>query len=82
LEYLKQEMKERKSEVLETFDWTLENVEGIPEQQNGSDCGMFTCKFAECLSREGNLDFIKQENMNYYRRRMIYELLRKDIMFP
>jgi sentrin-specific protease 1 len=82
MEYMSHEMKERKNEVLEIADWSLENVRGIPEQENGSDCGMFTCKFAECLARESKLDFVKQQNMNYYRERMIYELLKKDLMFP
>ena len=31
--------------------WKLECAEDIPQQDNGSDCGMFICKFAEYISR-------------------------------
>ncbi len=75
-------MRDRKGQTLNPDEWTLENVEDdVPQQQNGSDCGVFTCKFAEYLSRDANLTFV-QENMNYYRDRMIYEIIEKDLLFP
>jgi sentrin-specific protease 1 len=74
-------MKERKGVLINKEDWELENVEETPQQQNGSDCGMFSCKVAEYLSRDAELTFT-QENMNYYRERMIYEIFRPEILFP
>lgn len=74
-------MKERKGQLLNRDEWTLDNVEGVPQQQNGSDCGVFTCKFAEYLSRDARLTFL-QENMDYYRDRMVYEIIKNDLLFP
>ncbi|KAI1283816.1 Sentrin-specific protease 1 [Halotydeus destructor] len=50
----------------------------LPQQMNGSDCGMFTCKFADYLSLGKPFSF-SQDNMPYYRRRMIYEILTKTL---
>ena len=46
---------------------------------NGSDCGMFACKFAEYLSRDAALSFT-QEHMPYFRRRMVYEIVTKTLL--
>lgn len=81
LNYLAQEMRERKGTLLNKEEWELENVDDVPQQQNGSDCGVFTCKFAEYLSRDADLTFV-QENMNYYRERMVYEIIENDLMYP
>ena len=53
----------------------------IPQQMNGSDCGMFACKFAEYLSRGADITFT-QDDMPYFRRRMIYEIVAAKIMHP
>lgn len=29
----------------------------IPQQMNGSDCGMFACKYAEYITREAPITF-------------------------
>lgn len=81
MNYLAQEMRERKGTLLNKEEWELENVDDVPQQQNGSDCGVFTCKFAEYLSRDADLTFV-QENMNYYRERMVYEIIENDLMYP
>jgi len=44
-----------------------------PTQQNGFDCGVFTCTMAEYLSRDMPLLF-SQEDMPVIRRRMAYEI--------
>ena len=46
----------------------------IPLQDNGSDCGVYTCKFAEYLGQRLDLDFSAQD-MPYFRRRMLVDLL-------
>ena len=53
----------------------------IPQQMNGSDCGMFTCKFAEYISRRARFTF-SQNDMPYFRKRMIAEIVNNDIIFP
>lgn len=56
-------------------------LKDIPRQMNGSDCGMFACKFAEYLSRDADITF-GQEEMPYFRDRMVYEIVKKQIMHP
>ena len=46
---------------------------------NGSDCGMFACMFAEVLSRDDEIKF-DQEDMPYFRRRMIYEIITMQLL--
>ena len=81
LQYVQDEYKDKKKEELDTSDWRTIVVRDIPQQMNGSDCGMFTCKFAEYLSRKAKLTF-SQENMPYFRRRMVYEIVKNNLMKP
>lgn len=77
-EYLQDEhMDKKKSPLQDTFELVKE--EGIPKQFNGSDCGMFACKYAEFISRNAKFTF-DQTNMSYYRRRMIYEIISKRLL--
>ena len=48
--------------------------DACPKQNNGSDCGMFSVKFADYRSRDLALDF-GQRNMQHFRRRTAWELL-------
>ena len=48
-------------------------------QHNGSDCGVFMTRTADYLARDGVLDF-GQEDMPYFRRRMVVEILRTELM--
>ncbi|XP_022672379.1 sentrin-specific protease 1-like isoform X2 [Varroa destructor] len=79
LDYLVSEMKDKKKEPLDISEWKLVNVEGLPQQNNGSDCGMFACKYAEYASRDARLNFT-QGDMPYFRKRMIVELLDRKLM--
>ena len=55
--YLKDEHSDKKAGAqFDLSNWNCLHVKDIPQQMNGSDCGMFTCKFAEYLSR-GKLTF-------------------------
>lgn len=53
-----------------------------PQQENGYDCGVFTCQFLEALSRGEEMFRFTQQDMAYLRRRMIWEIghaqLRED----
>lgn len=33
------------------------NLQEIPQQMNGSDCGMFTCKYAEYITKDKPITF-------------------------
>ncbi|TKR77351.1 hypothetical protein L596_018345 [Steinernema carpocapsae] len=78
-EYLEQEAKDKKKEVIDTSGWKLETRKDIPRQMNGSDCGMFACKFAEYASRRAPINFT-QHHMPYFRQRMVHEICTKRLM--
>ena len=58
---------------------TMPYSQEIPEQLNGCDCGVFTCKYAEYLSQDKAFDF-DQGDMPYFRRRMIWEMVKKTLL--
>jgi len=77
--YLVEEHMDKKKSAFNLDGWSYECVKDIPQQMNGSDCGMFTCKFAEYITRRAPINF-SQEHMPYFRRRMIYEILTLQLM--
>lgn len=72
-DYLKEESLDKKKQPFDMTGWTKENVQGIPQQENGSDCGVFSCMYAEFVCRNRPIVFT-QQNMNYFRMKMIYEI--------
>lgn len=54
--------------------WTDFVAADCPQQNNGCDCGVFTCKFADFLSRDAPLTFA-QQHMPYFRARLTHEIL-------
>lgn len=72
-QYLKDESLDKKKEHFDTSDWTIECVRDCPQQRNGSDCGVFSCMFAEFLSRDSKISF-DQQHMQYFRRKMVCEI--------
>lgn len=77
--YLEAESLDKKNQKLDTSDWTLETVKDKPNQLNGSDCGMFTCKYAEYICRDAKFTFT-QEDMPYFRKRMVYEIVKAKLL--
>ena len=57
--YLKDEWFEKKGgELPDANEWKIVGaVDGVPQQQNGFDCGVFACMFADFLSRDRPLSF-------------------------
>ncbi|XP_068454762.1 sentrin-specific protease 1 [Clinocottus analis] len=80
-EYLQQESKDKKGEKMDTSDWTLHSKKRneIPQQMNGSDCGMFTCKYADYITKDKPITFT-QNHMPYFRRRMVWEILKHKLL--
>lgn len=72
--YLQQEHLDKKRAEYDMSEWEMSNVKKIPQQMNGSDCGMFACTFAEFLTRDAKITFT-QEDMPYLRRKMAVEIL-------
>ncbi|ODV95592.1 hypothetical protein PACTADRAFT_22728, partial [Pachysolen tannophilus NRRL Y-2460] len=67
------------SDVDYAKDYTFYPLIKCPQQQNGSDCGVFTCTFVEYLSRDMGLNF-SQSDMPNLRRRMCYEILSEALI--
>jgi len=81
LKYLQDEHLDKKKSTFDISDWKAVIVKEIPQQMNGSDCGMFTCKFAEYLSRNAPITF-SQADMPYFRKRIIYEIVKNQLIHP
>lgn len=82
LDYLRSESNDKKKQDFDDENWKMLNCYaeiGIPQQRNGSDCGVFACIYAEYLTRGAELTFT-QEHMGYFRKKMIYELIVKRIL--
>ena len=78
-EYLIEEHLDKKgtdgSAELDFNNWVLESPKGIPCQQNGYDCGVFACTFAEYRSRNAEFTF-SQKDMVYFRNKISYEIVK------
>ena len=61
--------------------WKQVIAKKIPQEENGSDCGMFTCKFAEYCSRRARFTF-SQSNMPYFRKMMVWEIVKNKLLSP
>ncbi|KAF9229640.1 cysteine proteinase [Gyrodon lividus] len=72
--YLELEHQNKKKEPLDLTDWEDYDPEDTPQQENGYDCGVFTCQFLEALSRGEDVFNFSQKDMTYLRRRMIWEI--------
>ncbi|NXH60101.1 SENP1 protease, partial [Rhabdornis inornatus] len=81
LQYLKQESLDKKRKEFDTNGWALlsKKSQEIPQQMNGSDCGMFACRYAECISKDKPINFT-QQHMPYFRKRMAWEILHRKLL--
>lgn len=79
IKYLQEEHLDKKNCNYDTSNWSLTNMKDIPQQMNGSDCGMFSCTFAEFLSRDAKITF-SQDDMPYLRRKMIVEIIQGRLL--
>ena len=77
--YLADESLDKKKKAFDFAGWKDIMPKDIPEQMNGCDCGVFMSKYAEYKSRFVKFTFT-QENMPYFRKRMIFEILSKQLM--
>ncbi|XP_029642076.1 sentrin-specific protease 1 [Octopus sinensis] len=77
--YLCEESLDKKIVPFDLNGWTTITVKNIPYQMNGSDCGMFACKYADYITRELPITFT-QADMPTFRRLMVYEILKKKLL--
>lgn len=73
-EYLNAEHKDKRKKPFDFTGWIDYTHPETPQQENGYDCGVFTCQFLETLSRGEEAFNFTQRDMAYLRRRMIWEI--------
>ncbi|OBA21812.1 cysteine proteinase, partial [Metschnikowia bicuspidata var. bicuspidata NRRL YB-4993] len=71
--------KESERLLMPQIAYTLHANVKTPQQQNGFDCGVFTCTVAKCLSEQLPLSF-SQKDMRLIRRRMAYEIINNNLL--
>jgi sentrin-specific protease 1 len=72
--YIDLEHQNKKKEPFDFTGWEDHEPDDTPQQENGYDCGVFTCRFLEALSRGEEKFNFSQRDMAYLRRRMIWEI--------
>ncbi|XP_078206555.1 sentrin-specific protease 2 isoform X20 [Callithrix jacchus] len=80
-QYLQDESKTKRNIDLNLLEWTHYSMKPheIPQQLNGSDCGMFTCKYADYISRDKPITFT-QHQMPLFRKKMVWEILHQQLL--
>ncbi|TFK76849.1 cysteine proteinase [Pluteus cervinus] len=73
-DYLDAEHRNKRGRPFDFTGWEDYFLSSTPQQQNGYDCGVFTCQFLETLSRGVEEFNFTQKDMPYLRRRMIWEI--------
>ncbi|KAJ9594545.1 hypothetical protein L9F63_027471 [Diploptera punctata] len=76
MKYLTDERVARKVPV---HVWKTENAQNLPQQMNGSDCGVLSCMYAEFICRNADFTFA-QKDIPYFRHKMIYEIYRCKLL--
>ncbi|WRT63527.1 uncharacterized protein IL334_000432 [Kwoniella shivajii] len=76
--YLTDEHMERKKKSFNFDGWTNEFNDHTPQQDNGSDCGVFSCQTLEMITRGRDLKDQSFEfdssNMPFFRKLMVLEI--------
>ena len=78
--YLQSEHINKKGRDFDFNEWIDFWSENTPQQNNGFDCGVFTCMFMNCLSKGLDVDNavngfgFNQDNMSYLRKKLIIEI--------
>jgi sentrin-specific protease 1 len=73
--YMEDESRTHRGLSVDLSDWAYFTPQPVPQQQNGSDCGVFTIEFAECRSRRAALTF-SQRDMPFFRRKIALDIAR------
>ncbi|XP_058054847.1 sentrin-specific protease-like [Anopheles bellator] len=77
--YLCEESQDKRKTPFDKADLTKQNIRDCPRQQNGSDCGVFSCMFAEFLTRDRPITF-GQTDMQYFRQKMMVEIVQGQLL--
>jgi len=78
-QYIVDEYKTKRDDELDISDWRVYTPGGtIPQQDNIYDCGVFMCQFAETIGSGNSIQYISQQDMPYYRKRMLLEIIHNN----
>ncbi len=87
LKYFSDEAKAKGKTDVNIQDWTVEYcncgsnvVQNLPQQQNGTDCGMFSIYYADFLSDDLPFDF-SQDDIPEFRRKVCAAILKGDLNY-
>ncbi|PPQ63528.1 hypothetical protein CVT24_004756 [Panaeolus cyanescens] len=72
--YVEAESLNKKKKPFDWDGWVDWAPETTPQQENGFDCGVFTCQILRAVSRGDEEFAFSQKDMPYLRRRMIWEI--------
>ncbi|XP_035312538.1 sentrin-specific protease 2-like isoform X1 [Cricetulus griseus] len=80
-QYLQEESKAKRNIDLDPSEWKqyCMSAEEIPLQLNMNDCGVFTCKYADYISRGQPINF-SQQHVPLFRKKMVWEILHKRLL--
>jgi len=78
LEYLKDDHRDKLHRPLPLKEWDFATPTH-PVQDNGMDCGLFVCTFAEYVSRNAALNF-DHTYMPFFRQLLAYKLTIKQLI--
>lgn len=78
-EFLKFESLNKKKVQFDMSDWKMNNVQNIPLQEVDGDCAVFSCMFAEFVTRKLPIEFT-QNDIPYFRKKMAYEIIKGKML--
>ena len=76
--YLKREQRDRGGSVFLAGKLKKYVMRELPLQTNAFDCGVFVCKYAECVTRRAPIDFT-QANVPSLRQSMRREIVNSKV---
>lgn len=74
LRWVRDEAQDKGVKDFDPEAWRTAEVK-VPQQNNSDDCGVFTCKFGDWVSRGWKQFTFTSEHMEYFRSRIAHELL-------
>ncbi|TFL06452.1 cysteine proteinase [Pterulicium gracile] len=80
--YLDSEHRNKKKKPFDFTGWEDYSPDDVPQQENGYDCGVFTCCFLEAISRGEDAFRFTQQHMPYLRQRLTVEIGTAQLLEP
>lgn len=80
--YLQDEHQDKKKTPMKCPElWTLVPcIDDTPRQQNGYDCGVFTCLFADFLTVDRSFGGFQPSDMSLYRQHIALSIIRGEVV--